>query len=455
MNDNLDFIIIGGGISSLYSSYKLLKEKPDLNILILEKNENLGGRIQNGYFGDKSVDLGAVRIPKDFINCINLIKELGLETRSFSTKLNNVYTRGKFFEKNDLHKVQSRFFLPENTPESLTAETLLNRTLKKILGTLDVEKIHPNMIIKGKKLYEWSIYNLLRSALTEEQINWICSSIDFGYYKKNWSAYSYCKDVLHSEEFCMVSNKNSHFGNMYELIDKLDKKTTNVAKKFNKLVKKTFYNYEKKLWEVEVEDTFNNVLEKYYSKILISTIPILFLKNLDINVPDKEKWNYLLNSSFSMVRDKYYLKYPSKWWQSEEGSFYDNSANKSIWVFSPSSTIILASYLDAPQINIFRALEGRDLMLELHKGVCRVMNVSPNAVPEPEKVVYKRWDYISNYIVAGINVDELVKTSAKPFDNMPLFLSTDSITNKAGWIEGSLICANFTVSKILEFINLK
>lgn len=253
----------------------------------------------------------------------------------------------------------------------------------------------------------------------------------------------------------MISNKKSNFGNMYELIDKLDKKTINVAKKFNKLVKKTFYNYEKKLWEVEVEDTVNNVLEKYYSKILISTISILFLKNLDINVPDKEKWNYLLNSSFSMVRDKYYLKYPSKWWQLEEGSFYDNSANKSIWVFSSSSTIILASYLDAPQINIFRALEGRDLILELHKGVCRVMNVSPDSVPEPENVVYKRWDCISNYIVAGINVDELVKTSAKPFDNMPLFLSTDSITNKAGWIEGSLICANFTVSKILEFINLK
>ena len=33
-----DYIIIGAGISGLYTAYQLLKKNKDLNILILEKN---------------------------------------------------------------------------------------------------------------------------------------------------------------------------------------------------------------------------------------------------------------------------------------------------------------------------------------------------------------------------------------------------------------------------------
>ena len=44
--NNYDIIIIGGGISGLNTAYKLLQHKPLLKILILEKNNYLGGRIK-------------------------------------------------------------------------------------------------------------------------------------------------------------------------------------------------------------------------------------------------------------------------------------------------------------------------------------------------------------------------------------------------------------------------
>ena len=45
-----DIIIIGGGISGLYSAYKLKQISPDTTYLILEKNKILGGRYHNDIF---------------------------------------------------------------------------------------------------------------------------------------------------------------------------------------------------------------------------------------------------------------------------------------------------------------------------------------------------------------------------------------------------------------------
>lgn len=56
-----DIIIIGAGISGLYSAYKILKYYPEKKILILEKNSKkyIGGRAGNYNFYDTSVVIGA------------------------------------------------------------------------------------------------------------------------------------------------------------------------------------------------------------------------------------------------------------------------------------------------------------------------------------------------------------------------------------------------------------
>ena len=49
--DSYDIVIVGGGISGLFLAYKLVDT--DLNILVLEKEKEFGGRIhtilKNGY----------------------------------------------------------------------------------------------------------------------------------------------------------------------------------------------------------------------------------------------------------------------------------------------------------------------------------------------------------------------------------------------------------------------
>jgi monoamine oxidase len=70
-----DYIIIGSGISGLYLGY-LLKDK---KYLILEKNDNIGGRIQQTNFHEKIVQLGAGIIEDHHPNMLNLLKKLKMK----------------------------------------------------------------------------------------------------------------------------------------------------------------------------------------------------------------------------------------------------------------------------------------------------------------------------------------------------------------------------------------
>jgi protoporphyrinogen oxidase len=78
-----DIIILGGGIAGLYSAYKLLQKNENLKILILEKNDYLGGRMKtyqktiNGitYYQEE----GAWRFNSNHKLLLKLIHELGLK----------------------------------------------------------------------------------------------------------------------------------------------------------------------------------------------------------------------------------------------------------------------------------------------------------------------------------------------------------------------------------------
>ena len=75
-----DYIIIGGGISGLYCAYNIIKNDSSKKIIILEKNKNIGGRMNVYNFCGTNVNIGAGigRKKKDFL-LINLLNELNIK----------------------------------------------------------------------------------------------------------------------------------------------------------------------------------------------------------------------------------------------------------------------------------------------------------------------------------------------------------------------------------------
>jgi monoamine oxidase len=79
-NEITNLVIIGGGISSLYSAYLLKKNYPKIKYTIIEKSDECGGRVKMSNIGDVKLPTGAyfTRVDKDKI-LGQLLKDLDIK----------------------------------------------------------------------------------------------------------------------------------------------------------------------------------------------------------------------------------------------------------------------------------------------------------------------------------------------------------------------------------------
>src|SRR5690242_9706605 len=85
----MKYLITGCGISGLYSAYRLHKDHHIHDILLIEKNDHVGGRIRSLDIGptldnqtvkSKTIELGAGGVYENQPNILRLIEELGLSS---------------------------------------------------------------------------------------------------------------------------------------------------------------------------------------------------------------------------------------------------------------------------------------------------------------------------------------------------------------------------------------
>lgn len=74
-----DYIIIGGGISGIYSLYNLNKSNNLNKILLIEKEDYLGGRVLNKTFHNEKLRLGAGIAKDDNHHLMKLLKKLKIK----------------------------------------------------------------------------------------------------------------------------------------------------------------------------------------------------------------------------------------------------------------------------------------------------------------------------------------------------------------------------------------
>ena len=77
-NNYYDYIIVGAGISGLYTAYELCKKYPTAKICILEATQYIGGRLHSIKYDGLIMDGGGARFNTDQHRIISLIKEVGL-----------------------------------------------------------------------------------------------------------------------------------------------------------------------------------------------------------------------------------------------------------------------------------------------------------------------------------------------------------------------------------------
>lgn len=178
-----DIAIIGGGISGLYSSYRLKKKYPHKKIALFEMLPILGGRIQTGSFvgGLFLPGFGALRIEPDFqTETHKFLQELQIPVQKIEQG------EAKSSSIPDLSRLSSeeKDIILKN-PDKGADVVLLELGLKKILHnqwnleTLDkVNKTRDELIdlfrstatYKDKPLYQQGAWNVFSDVLSYEAI---------------------------------------------------------------------------------------------------------------------------------------------------------------------------------------------------------------------------------------------------------------------------------------------
>jgi hypothetical protein len=139
-------MILGGGISGLYTAHQLLKRNPDRNLIIVEKEKKLGGRIHTYKDKQMTVEAGAGRFSKQHKLLLELIRELHLEEK--------------------IVPIPSSFEVAEPSPYNLKF------ILGKIIAFSKIDPLHD--------LVNISFIHYARLVVSKEEVQYIEDS--FGYY---------------------------------------------------------------------------------------------------------------------------------------------------------------------------------------------------------------------------------------------------------------------------------
>lgn len=212
--EHFDIAIVGGGVSGVYSAYRLKQRYPDKRIAVFEGSDHIGGRLlsvkppQASGIDDMVAELGGMRILENAQPLIvELLKELNgklpgdeqIETYAFPVDepQNIAFLRGVYLRLSDftLH--------PDKVPYQLnflekgnSAGTLIVNAIEQIVPGItnsdlteeQRREMARNGTFDGKPLWKQGFWNVLLRVITGEAYQ---LGVDAGGYNStlfNWNA---------------------------------------------------------------------------------------------------------------------------------------------------------------------------------------------------------------------------------------------------------------------------
>ncbi|HEY1165842.1 MAG TPA: FAD-dependent oxidoreductase [Chitinophaga sp.] len=210
-NEQIDIAIVGGGVSGVYSAWKLQQEFPGQKIVVFEGSDHIGGRllsVKPPNIPNMVAELGGMRIlENNQFRIVALIKELNnllppneqITTYNFPVDENQnlAFLRGEFLRLIDFTT------RPDKVPYNLSflekgngPGTIIVNAIEQIVpGITD-----PNLTEDQRRemckhatfddipLYQWGFWNLLYRVISSEAYQF---SMDAGGYDStlvNWNA---------------------------------------------------------------------------------------------------------------------------------------------------------------------------------------------------------------------------------------------------------------------------
>lgn len=453
-----DYVIVGGGLSGVFLLYKLLKRNSQLRICLIEKNNQLGGRINTIKFQDKSIknktvniqyESGGARFSDLHVNVIKLLKILKLEKDKikipskvkFITYPNNKYD---YFLNNENH-------------------ILRINCISDFINLLKKYKKKYN--ISDKRFRKYTLYEFTKKFLDLEYNTPIKISTFIINFYEYWSELKVLNayDALHLFDKEFTSNiqyfilKNGYIS----LIDGLLKKINNIDK-------------ENERHSIYLNSTCKNILKNvnYYkiktnnqnlNKINILSKNVIFCLQKDLlqKIPFLKNLNNLTVLTKCLKSEplyRVYARYPidkktGKVWFNELGKISTNLPIKFIIPIDYSLGLIMISYTDGKYAKYWHKLYNDDLKNKTKKFLkelnLNLKKLFPNLnIPNPIWLKHHYWKYGAVYWKKNCNSQKLSNDIIQPDKKENIYLAGSDYSLKQVWIEGALESSELLLNKI-------
>ena len=433
-----DIVIVGGGISGIYSMYNLKKKYPKLKVLLLEKEDRFGGRVYS--FNTKVdnidyvMDLGAGRIGHHHKLMVSLIKELKLEKYMF-----NIGNTENYIEYNKKTKEVS---------DKSEYKKKYEKMLYKLFNNAKIDNLSKIFLIKhylNKILIKFlpkSIYKFVENSFEYENKLFYLNAYDaINYFKYDYN------DKSHF--FIMTNGLSSIINAMLNNISQNKKYKV----KKNSYVNNIIYNNETSNYNINFKE--NNNTYNISCKHLICALPRCDLIKFKILNPYLRELNTINEISkvriFEIYNKTLHANGKEEMWFENIKKTTTNEELQFIIPINPETGLIMSSYNEnlSTKENYWNNLykKGSNILkVKLREKLNNLFRIYNIVIPESKYIKFYYWR--SGVACWKKNVDSHY-ISQKILNLMPHFyICGENYSNYQAWCEGALESSESVLNKL-------
>ena len=445
INNIYDYLIVGAGISGLYTALKLNQSYPTKTICIIEASAYIGGRIHSIKYDGIIVDGGAARFNTEQYRILDLINELDLMKNAIpiSNKLNYKSINPKYdiSLETTFPDIHSFIFYLENyiKKNNITRQELINTTILELVENTKSHKYKP---ISDK-------YPTIKQYLIDI----------YPYYSELGVLNAFESIHLFTHEY---SDKMKYMilnGGLEQLAEKI----YNKLKKISTITIYKEYTLEKIIKININSDNTNHHYEVICNKTiklnthnLIIAIPKNKLLQIDYLTKDKE----LLHNMNSVQNEplyRIYARYPldkktGKVWFDGMEKITTNNPIKYIIPVNSKKGVIMISYTDSYFANYWlKYVNDGSFETKLNKYLKELF---PDIdIPKAKWYKHCYWHVGAGYWKSTYDRKKIINKMIQPINNENLYICGENYSSYQAWIEGALETSNLVLSKL--GINIK
>ena len=400
---NYDYIVVGGGIAGLNTCLKLVNGKN--KILLLERNNRLGGRLHTYNKDGISYEIGGARFHRGHKNLFELIKMFNLEEKIFPI-------------------TNDKTFIP--IKEKFTKKYDINKIIKKILDKSES--------FKKEELLKMNMVELCNKVLSKEECLYFQNGFEYVSELNDLNCYesldTFKNDLNNELQFYLFQNG---FGELLESIEKFLRDNRCEIKMEHTLrdIKLKDETYHLELFGGKKSFKTKNIVLALDKTPLLS---IPYLKSL------KPKLDSVKNTTLVRI----YAIYPidpktKKVWFHDIGKVTTDIEIKYIIPYNPQEGLIMISYTDQKLAEFWDKLANqgdKKLEEELQKQLKKLF--PKKIIPNPSYLKTHTWYNGLHLWKKGYEASLHSKKILQPFKNESLYICGEAYSERQGWVEGAL-----------------